>query len=471
MRRRLRAFFPLPVVLALLAVAHPLVGQESGPGNEQRQHGRVLLITFDALRPEAYREDRFNTPNLRALAARGISAKKVTGVFPTLTYPSHTTIVTGVRTARHGIFSNTIFDPRDGGKRWYFEAAQMKATPIWDAAKRAGLTTAAIRWPVTVGATTIDWNVTEIFDHSPGRHDPWDIVRATSTPGLLDEVWPKDEEIQGASEPMIDEVSTNAACTIIEKHKPDLMVLHLLQTDGTQHRCGREDPAVYAAFEKLDSDLGRILRSLETAGIASSTDVIVTGDHSMMDVHTAVKPNALLRELGFLKMDKDGTFTEWTACSQTGGGSAAIYVRDPSDKATSEKVLTAIKSAAESRYRGIFQVLDREALDREEAFPGALCALEGEPGYTMEVSGEGGVLGPAHLKGNHGYLPSRDEVCTGLVAAGPGLAHGRVISVFRQIDIAPLAAHLLGIQMGPGVEGVLIPGILEPKGRMRQDEH
>jgi predicted AlkP superfamily pyrophosphatase or phosphodiesterase len=456
-------------VLSVLAFAIPLGAQDDDEKKPpQKPHGRVLLITFDGFRPESYQDARFTMPNLRALAARGVSAKKVVGIFPTLTYPSHTTIATGVRSARHGIVSNTIFDPKDGGKRWYFEAAQMRATPIWDAAKRAGFSTSAVRWPVTVGATTIDWHIAEIFGRGFGK-DPWDTVRTNSTPGLFDELTPSPSDAKG--EPAIDVISTQQTCGIIAKYKPELMLLHLLQTDGAQHHAGRDDPSVYAAFAKLDEHLGSILKALDAAGVGTATNVIVTGDHSMMDVHTAVKPNALLRELGFLKLDEKGKLAEWSACANTGGGSAGIYPRDPSDKATNDRIVAALKSAMTSRYRGMFQVLDREALDREEAFPGAICALEGESGFTMEADGKGEVLGPAHLKGNHGYLPSRDEVCTGLVMAGPGLVSGRMIPVFRQIDLAPLAAHLCGFDMGPGVEGVVVPGVLAPRGRTRQDDH
>jgi hypothetical protein len=89
----------------------------------------------------------------------------------------------------------------------------------------------------------------------------------------------------------------------------------------------------------------------------------------------------------------------------------------------------------------------------------------------MEGDASGPVLVPSHVRGNHGYLPSRDEVATGLVAAGPGLAQARTIPCFRQIDIAPLVAHLLGVDMGPGVEGVLVPGVLAPKQKVKLEDH
>ncbi|MEZ0229645.1 MAG: hypothetical protein ACAI25_13530, partial [Planctomycetota bacterium] len=88
---------------------------------------------------------------------------------------------------------------------------------------------------------------------------------------------------------------------------------------------------------------------------------------------------------------------------------------------------------------------------------------ECEPGYGCEFSLEAPVLAASRVRGTHGYLPQRDELATGLVAAGPGLAEGRVLPSFRQVDIAPLVAHLLGVDLGPAIEGVLVPGALPRK--------
>src|SRR5207244_2714270 len=79
-----------------------------------------------------------------------------TPVFPSVTYPGHASIVTGVRPARHGIFFNVIWGPIDGPSRWYEEAADLRATPLWEIARAGGLTTAAVSWPSTLGAR-IDW--------------------------------------------------------------------------------------------------------------------------------------------------------------------------------------------------------------------------------------------------------------------------------------------------------------------------
>lgn len=444
--------------LLAVALAAALFGFSRTNADEPKtEKGRVLLVSFDAFRPEVYRDERFHMPNLRKLAERGIQAKKVVGVFPTLTYPSHTSIATGCRPARHGIVANTVFDPLDGGKRWYWEATHIKARTIWDAAHRGGLKTSAVRWPVTVGAN-IDFHLPEAFGAAE-NDDHWAIFKKAATPGLVEKLGIELPE-NPFDEPGTDAVFTKAAAKILEDEKPELLMIHLVQADGAQHHSGRDADDVVKAFEKLDEHLGTLLAALDKAGTLEQTNVIVTGDHGFMDVHTLVRPNALLREAGLVTLDADKKPKEWTALCQGTGGSAPIYLREPADKAMAAKVLELFKSAAASKYRGIFNVLDRDALDREEAFPGAIGAIECEPGYSCDFTIDGPVLHAATIRGTHGYLPTREELATGLVAAGPGLARGRILPSFRQIDIAPLVARLLGVDLGPGVEGVVVPGAL-----------
>jgi predicted AlkP superfamily pyrophosphatase or phosphodiesterase len=448
-----------------------------------------------------YLEPRFKAPNLRALAARGIQAKKVTGIFPTVTYPAHATLATGCRPARHGIISNTVFDPRDGGKKWYWEAAHLKAVPLWDAAHRDGKKTSVIRWPTTLGAE-IDYHFPEGFmadakasalgkavsdarkalaeakkteDKAKiataeaafetaltGERDyHWAPTARWATPGLLEEakvtapheVW---------DEALVDEAAVKCAIHVIEKYKPELMMIHLVAGDGEQHGNGREHPAVYEAYEKIDAQVGQLLKALDVAGLGSDTNVIVTGDHGFLDTHTSIRPNAILRQAGLLEVDENADpkkVKQWAAFVHVTGGSACVYLRDPSDKAMADRVMAELRSA-QNRLKGMFNIVDRETCDREESFPGALCALEAEPGFALDAECTGPVLVQARIAGMHGYMPWRDELATGLVAAGPGLVQGRTLPVFRQLDVAPLAAHLLGVDLGPAVQGTLVPGIL-----------
>lgn len=119
----------------------------------------VLLISIDGLRPADVQDAEargLKVPNLRRFVAEGTYATGVTGVLPTITYPSHTTLITGVSPAKHGIVGNTTYDPLQinrGG--WFWYASDDKARTLWDAAHEAGLTTGNVHWPVSVGAKNV----------------------------------------------------------------------------------------------------------------------------------------------------------------------------------------------------------------------------------------------------------------------------------------------------------------------------
>ena len=126
----------------------------------------VLLISIDGLRPGDVIEAEqrgLKLPNLRRFLREGAYATGVTGNLPTITYPSHTTLMTGVAPARHGIVGNTTFDPKQinyGG--WFWYAEDVHAPTLWDAAHAAGMTTANVHWPVSVGVKALTWNLSLI---------------------------------------------------------------------------------------------------------------------------------------------------------------------------------------------------------------------------------------------------------------------------------------------------------------------
>jgi hypothetical protein len=127
----------------------------------------VLMISVDGLKPEYVTEaDQrgLKIPILRGLMADGAYADGVAGVWPTNTYPSHTTLITGVTPAVHGIYNNPEFDPkRKFAESWFWYARQIRVPTLWQAAHRAGLATASIGWPATVGSTDVDFLIPEYW--------------------------------------------------------------------------------------------------------------------------------------------------------------------------------------------------------------------------------------------------------------------------------------------------------------------
>ena len=150
-----RAVRVLPVVLAI-AVAWPSLRAQ------QAESRHVVIVSIDGLQPSAYTTPGpSKAPALRRLAQSGAFAEGVIGVTPTVTYPSHTTIVTGVLPAVHGIYNNRIFDPENTSNgSWYWYARDIKVPTLAGILKTRGMKTAAVSWPATVGAD-IDYLVPE----------------------------------------------------------------------------------------------------------------------------------------------------------------------------------------------------------------------------------------------------------------------------------------------------------------------
>src|SRR5271167_1895336 len=127
----------------------------------------VLMISVDGMKPE-YALDAnaymLKIPFLRSVMRDGAYARGVIGVWPTVTYPNHTTLLTGVTPAEHGIYNNLEFDPKhDFAESWFWYADQIRAPTLWQAAHDAGLSTASVGWPVSVGATQVDFLIPEYW--------------------------------------------------------------------------------------------------------------------------------------------------------------------------------------------------------------------------------------------------------------------------------------------------------------------
>ncbi len=416
-------------LLAAVALLGALVGcavHAQGPGRARH----VVIVSIDGLRPEFYLDDSWAAPELRALLKAGSHARAAEGVFPTVTYPNHATIVTGVRPARHGVLSNTIPTAAGTRGRWYEEVSDLRASPIWEWARTAGLTTAAVSWPVTAGAR-IDLLVPERDYYA--QKEPLERLRADSTPGIFDRlgVTPKAEMFKDVV--LWDAFLTETVTAMIRQARPNLLLVHLVQTDYFQHRIGREGAETKAAVARVDAHVGAIRRALAEAGLADRSVIIVTGDH------------------GGCPEPGDG----WRATAYIAGGSAAILVQPPRDAATAAAAEKALREAARDAYT----IVSRAELDALGALPNAAFALAAAPGFAMG-SGCRGSLIVSGSGGQHGYLPSHPRMPTGFIAAGAGVRAGVALERVRLVDIAPTAARLLGLAT-PDIEGRVLGEILE----------
>jgi len=463
---RVRSLAAVLVIALLLGASGIRAGQAAPPPATSaaplpRLADHVIVISIDGFRPAMYLDsarEGVTLPHLQALRAAGSAADGVQVSHPSLTYTSHTSLATGVRPERHGIVSNTMFDPPAGSQRWYYEAHALKVPAIWDAVKAGGLTTAVASWPVTVGAA-IDVRFPE-SNQAPPDSTWLARARADSTPGLVDAVV---KELGGFGENdnrnavQRDRFTAAVAAHIIRADRPNLLMVHLMETDTAQHADGPGSPAARDAIQRIDAHVGAIVRAVDEAGIRARTAIIVTGDHGFSRVHALVQPNVILREGGWLTTDARGRVATWQAASHA----SAIRLKDPHDYALAARIERAFRAAADGRYRGIFRVVSRDELDALGAYPEAAFFIEPAEGYyvTDGVVNDAVLIGATRF-GAHGFLPTETRMHTGFIAAGAGLRQGVPLTVLRQIDIAPTIARLLGVDL-PDVDGVPIVGVLK----------
>jgi len=438
----------LPSALRRLLLALALLGPLAAAAQDIRH---VVLISIDGLRPEFYQDSRWPAPRLQALARQGASADGVVGVFPSATYPSHTSLVTGVHPARHGIFYNTAFEPAARQPRWFVKAGDISARTLWDAVRQAGLTSAAVSWPVSAGAP-IDFNLPEIWlDENPTDRTQALLVHAQPR-GLFEEV---QQQATGALRardldyrlPLMDAQTSRMLAYLIRSRRPALAAIHLVATDAAQHADGLDSERVHQAVATVDHAIGTILDALREAGLEQQSAVIVVGDHGFANVHLAVAPNVWLAEAGLLTEGPD-----WQARFHVAGGSAFLHLRQDGDGSLLRR-LTAHLQALPAAQRRLFRLIEGAELQRAGADPRAALALSGTPGVSFVADGRGELLRPAS-GGNHGYSPELAALRTGFVAHGPGI-RGRIAQM-DLVDVAPTIARLLGLTL-PAAEGKALP--------------
>jgi predicted AlkP superfamily pyrophosphatase or phosphodiesterase len=402
----------------------------------------LVVISVDGLRPDyvtAADVHGSKIPSLRRLMKEGAYAEGVTGVIPTVTYPSHTTLMTGVWPAKHGILGNAMFDPlQKNYQGWYWYAEDIRVATLWDAAAAAGRTTASIQWPVTVGAK-ITWDIPEVW--RAGTPEDAELLRALSTPGLLTEAAKDIGEYRGGIDTSGDgdEVRGKYAEWILQKKRPGLLILHLTALDHTEHETGAFSADSVAILERIDAVIGKVRAAAE--GIAPNhTFFAVVSDHGFANCDKQLNLFPAFRAARLFTADDQGTITGWTAMPWVTGGSAAIVLKDPGDATTREAVRTLLTKLQADPVNGIDRVLTEEELHARGGYPMASFFVSLKPGWRTGSMLNSPVVSKIKPGGTHGELPDVAELRSAFFIVGPGIPEGKNLGVIDMRDIAPTLA-------------------------------
>lgn len=451
----------LTMILPLLAAFTFCVGQGKSSTKSPKQAKRVIVISLDGLdaRYVSKRDEyKLKIPALRRLMAEGaIAVRGVTSVYPSVTYPAHTTMVTGALPARHTIFGNEMFEPptepQSGELTWF--ASNIKADTLWDAAARKGLKTGMVSWPVSVGAG--DYSFPEIFKVGGTQEETLELIRANARPlGLIQELEKRDPALySNVSEDEGDDMRTRFAEYIITEKFPDLLLVHLFDLDHFQHDFGPFTPEAFAILEKVDGYVGRILAAAERAGTLQETTVFIVSDHGFMPIKQNINPGVLLAKAGLIKVreEKDAAgkartvVTEWRAAPYPTSGSCSIILRDPNDKEALKKARDLFAPLAGKPGSGILRVLEAQEIRKLGGNPRAAFMLEAADGYTFGRSYAGEFITNTNRRGQHGYLPTRSDYKASLIISGAGLTGRGDLGEVQMIDIAPTIARILNLSL------------------------
>ena len=402
------------------------------------QERHVVVISLDGYPAYALRDPQTPAPNLRRLIREGAWAPEgMTPINPTVTWPNHTAMVTGVDASHHGVLYNGLPVVSPGAVKvepWVPKSQLVLAPTVYDLVHTRGMKTAEVDWVAIYEPKTIDFAFSEV-----PKPDSV-VVKEMVAAGIVSA-----EDIANFQKSPItfrDEIWTDAAMHILERHKPNLLLFHLLTTDSSQHRYGARSLGAVSALALADARVGQLVAAVRTAGMLDRTTFLVVSDHGFHTASKLIRPAALLKERGISNV---------AVVSE--GGTAMIYGSVPAG--TFDSLAPACKVIVPGQFASL-------------GFPPpggrmADLVLAAADGYAFSGDANGPVIGdvpPGANAGNHGYLSSNPDMRPIFVAWGAGIKSGAKVDGVRSIDVAPTIAGLLGLSM-QNIDGRVITAALK----------
>ncbi|HEV8641257.1 MAG TPA: ectonucleotide pyrophosphatase/phosphodiesterase [Methylomirabilota bacterium] len=417
---------------------------------------RAIVISIDGLAAFYWDDPAASLPALRALGERGVVARRMDTVFPSTTWPTHVSLVTGVSPARHGVVGNSILNratarPEDlTGDPVYDAPDLLRAPTVYDHARAAGLRTAAIDWPATRNCASIDFCLPFFKDQT---------VFETRTPRA---VWtelaalgyPLDRQGEWAQLPkrfLKDAMVADLAAHVVRRHTPDLLLLHFLCVDSFQHLHGPRSPEAYWAMAYVDGLIGRFLATFPAGELTDRTSVFVVSDHGFLPVTRDIRLNVRLRQLGALRVDAAGRVTGGEARFVANLGAGYLYALGDANRERLSDLaaeLAGLEGVARVWTEAGYAALGLPT-PAENAHVGDLL-FEAAAGYCFVDDAQGDeVAGPPRYRGTHGQRATHPDIGAFFLAAGPGIVRGQRLGEIRSRDVAPTLAHVLGLKIAP----------------------
>lgn len=420
----------------------------------ERRTKYLIVISFDGLSTLDF-EYISTLPNFKKYLGGASYSKKVYSIYPTLTYPAHTTIVTGRYPKNHGIVNNTKLQLNIKYSDWYWQRKYIKGETLYDEAIKNGMKVAALLWPVT-GKSKIQYNMPEIFANRPWKNQIM-VSLCNGSPLYQLELNKRFGHLrQGTKQPYLDNFVHESLLYTLKNKKPDVTLVHYVDLDSMRHHYGFNSKEAKEALERHDKRLGEIIKTLKDSDIYEESTIVVLGDHSSLDEDKIISLNVLLRERGYIDVNSSGKITAYRAILKNCDGSAYIYVKDKKDSKLIDEIYEIIKKFNE-KYNCIEDIYDSKEAAKLGADPNCTFMLEAEKGYYFADNMYGeyishikpGELGKSYhvTKATHGYSPFKKDYTTVFMMSGKGINKGVVLEQMNLIDEGPTMAKLLGLEL------------------------
>ncbi|MCM1102658.1 MAG: ectonucleotide pyrophosphatase/phosphodiesterase [Clostridium sp.] len=437
----------------------------------KRPKRRMMILSFDAVGAEDLTVLK-KLPNFRRLLEQGALCGRVESVYPSITYPAHSTIITGKKPCRHGVINNTCFQPKREHPDWMSDRKNLKGITLYDAAMERGDRVCALLWPVT-GKSGITYNFPEIHAGRPWQNVVLKTIMDGSPRYVLSLLPHALRELKGIREPELDNFLEKAAVDTILRYNPELMLIHFLDVDAHRHRLGVTHPEVRRALKRLDERIGVLTDALvrTRAGDCHSmedTTIVILGDHYQLDCHTVLYPNYLLKKQGLLQTDDRGRITDYQVVAKNCDGSCYLYLHPQIRKSANmtQKMTQKLTTIFREMTGGIARIFSGEEAAALGADDTCVMMLEAKNGYyflddcqILTCSVDDVV---SHkMKATHGYLPTLPKYQTFFLMSGYGVKKGGTCDSMKLWDEAPTLARIMGLTL-PDTDGCVKTELLDP---------
>lgn len=428
---------------------------------------KLIVLSIDSLQTPDL-EFLKSLPNFSKILSKCALIKDIREIYPTLTYPIHTTIITGVMPDKHGVPHNQLPsinhenpDWSIMGSDWNWYSDAIKTYSLVDAAIDNGLTTACVAWPVMSGQKP-KYNLAEIW---PNYKEPFlETLKRSCTPNIIEDYY--EEYLKpldwSHKKPDADGYNIPIAADIIKRHKPDLMLIHSVCLDHERHIYGDEHEMVNKCLERVDDIVGTIIDACKEAEILENTNLVILGDHGHIDVKYVFNLNMLFVESGLIRIDENKNVIDFDAYSFSAGLSTHIMLKDKNDLSLAQKVYSLLNRVKEEYPEYIERIYTAEEALIEEGLSGEFSfvveAIEGVI-FLNQVEGDLIISSASekytHYNGMHGHHPSKGKKPP-FIVYGPSINKSITFESGTMLDECPTLAKLLDVEM-PTMDGEVFP--------------